>query len=74
MGSWMPLCWPQAQPLGASQNIAGRQGWPCPWDQNLLPLPDILFLSLILILKLFNLTFKQEDQTLGLSLPQEPGV
>ena len=35
------------------------------------PLPDVLSLHLILILRLFHLTFKKEDQPLQLSLPQD---
>lgn len=38
------------------------------------PLPGVLFLRLMLILRLFYLTFKKEDQPLGLSLSQNPRV
>lgn len=52
-GSRMPLCWPQARPLGAPQNTAREQGWPLsPGSEP--SLPDVL-LHLILILRLFYL-------------------
>ncbi|VFV18722.1 tsc22 domain family protein 4-like [Lynx pardinus] len=38
------------------------------------PLPGVPLLHLVLILRMFHLTFKKEDQPLGLSLPQDPRV
>lgn len=38
------------------------------------PLPNVLLLYWILILRLFHLTFKKRKPTLGLSLAQDPSV
>lgn len=58
-------------PGGSSKHSEGAGLALVPGIRTSPPLPDVLFLHLILILRLFHLTFKKEDQPLQLSLPQD---
>lgn len=70
-GSRVPLSWPQALPLGVPQDSEGAGLALVSGIRPSPALPDVLILHLILILRLFHLTFKKEDQCLQLSLPQD---